>query len=139
MIENKPRNRHLGLVGLSTWPLEKFQENFLFSTVSCSVFGKNGMRDALREVNGLFLRLNLSFFTLYWIGVLLLTLFPVLIYWICLSILIWKIDVLLLDYTSGVPRCSFFLFFLFFFLINNLLSLIKKKLLSPLKHNSLIL
>ena len=77
------------------------------------------MRDALREVNGLYLRLNLSFFTLYWIGVLLLTLFPILIYWICLSIVIWKIDVLLLEYTSGVPRYSFFF-------INNLLSLIKK-------------
>ena len=66
------------------------------------------MRDALREVNGLYLRLNLSFFTLYWIGVLLLTLFPILIYWICLSIVIWKIDVLLLKYTSGVPGYSFF-------------------------------
>ena len=37
------------------------------------------MSDALRDVNGLFLRLNLSFFILYWIGVLLLNLFPVLI------------------------------------------------------------
>ena len=37
------------------------------------------MPDALRDVNGLFLRLNLSFFILYWIGVLLLNLFPVLI------------------------------------------------------------
>ena len=37
------------------------------------------MQDALRDVNGLFLRLNLFFFILYWIGVLLLNLFPVLI------------------------------------------------------------
>ena len=85
------------------------------------------MRDALREVNGLYLRLNLSFFTLYWIGVLLLTLFPILIYWICLSIVILMIDVLLLEYTSGVSKYSFFFSLKFFYLfINNILSLIKK-------------
>ena len=32
---------------------------------SCSVFGVNEMRDSLRDVNGLFLRFSLSFFTLY--------------------------------------------------------------------------
>ena len=32
---------------------------------SCSVFGVNEMQNSLRDVNGLFLRFNHSFFTLY--------------------------------------------------------------------------
>lgn len=37
-------------------------------TVSCSVFGGNGMLKALRVANGLFLKLNLFFFFLYFTG-----------------------------------------------------------------------
>ena len=39
------------------------------------VFGEKGTLDALRERNGLFSRLNLSFSTLCWIGFLFLILF----------------------------------------------------------------
>ena len=90
------------------------------------------MRDVLREVNGLYLILTLSFFTLYWIGVLLLTLFPVLIYWICLSIVILMIDVLLLEYTSGVSKYSFFFFLLklFIYLLITFCHLLKKTIVS---------
>lgn len=46
-------------------------------TASCGVFGGNGMLEALRVTNGLFLKLNHFFWVLYRIGVFPFSLFPV--------------------------------------------------------------